>query len=107
MCAPVVPPPLSASHFEIVTYNFDGYSDLSELQKIDWDAVQAHWWSGPAIKATVQDRKQAEFLIEHSFSWNLVSRIGVRSSRIARKVLRTIEVSSHRPSVEIKPGWYY
>ena len=88
-------------------YYFDGYSDLSELQKIDWDAVQAHWWSGPAIKATVQDRKQAEFLIEHSFSWNLVSRIGVRSSRIARKVLRTIEVSSHRPSVEIKPGWYY
>ena len=86
---------------------FDDYSDLRQLAMVDWDAVQARWWSGPEIEATVQDRKQAEFLVERSLPWSLVARISVHSPGIRDKVRDTIQVSSHRPHVEVKPDWYY
>ena len=86
---------------------FEDYADLDQLAKVDWDAVQAHWWSGPSIDPTVQDRKQAEFLIEHSFAWTQVSRIGVASRAMYYRVQNVLQGSSHRPALEIKPGWYY
>ena len=48
---------------------FEDYSDLAQLDKIDWDAVQANNWAGER-----KEPKQAEFLIEGSFPWELVSR---------------------------------
>ena len=80
---------------------FDSYFDLSKLNKLDWQAIQAHNWR------ECLEAKQAEFLVEHSFPWELVSRIGVRSQDIRNAVLRTVETLCHRPSVEIKRGWYY
>ncbi len=81
---------------------FDDYSDLTQLHKIDWDAVIANQWSGER-----QFHKQAEFLVEHSFPWELISRIGVISRDIYRQVVESVRLSTHRPAVEIKPGWYY
>ena len=86
---------------------FEDYSDLGQLARIDWDAVQARWWSGPAIEPTVQDRKQAEFLVEGSFPWELVSRIGIQSQNIYAKVQTALQGAVHRPPVEIKGDWYY
>ena len=80
---------------------FEDYSDLSQLKMLNWDAVRAKYWQ------ECQDEKQAEFLVEGSFPWELISRIGVRSRRIGDSVLSTIRTHSHRPSVEIKRGWYY
>ena len=82
-------------------YYFDDFSDLSDLNSLDWDAIQATNWRD------CQEPKQAEFLVEGSFPWDLVSRIGVRSRRIGDRVLSTIQTHKHRPSVVIKPGWYY
>ena len=81
---------------------FDDYSQLSKLNVLDWEAIQANEWSGER-----KDPKQAEFLVEHSFPWGLVSGIGVRSSWIRDRVWRALQASCHRPSVEIKPCWYY
>ena len=80
---------------------FDDYSDLADLDKIDWNAVQAHYWSES------KESKQAEFLIERSFPWELVSRIGVRTQHIRNLVQAAMERSTHRPCVEIIPNWYY
>ena len=88
-------------------YYFEDYSNLSQLDKIDWDAVQAHWWSGPLVDPNVFDRKQAEFLIEHSFAWTQVSRIGVMTRAMYYRVQGVLQESPHRPAIEIKPGWYY
>ena len=82
-------------------YYFDDFSDLSDLNSLDWSAIQATDWRD------CQETKQAEFLVEGSFPWELVSRIGVRSRRVGDRVLSTIQPHSHRPSVVIKPGWYY
>ena len=81
---------------------FDDYSDLSQLNKIDWDAVRANQWAGER-----EDWKQAEFLIEQSFPWELVSRIGTNSRGTHRQALKLVQSSTHRPAVEIKPRWYY
>ena len=80
---------------------FEDYSDLSQLKMLNWDAIRAKYWQ------ECQDEKQAEFLVEGSFPWELISRIGVRSRRIGDSVLSTIRTHSHSPSVEIKRGWYY
>ena len=82
---------------------FEDYADLGRLDKINWDAVQATYWQ------EVKEDKQAEFLVELSFPWHLVDRvgIGVRSPSVYGKVLDAMRRAKHRPDVEIKPGWYY
>ncbi len=82
-------------------YYFDDFSALNDLNSLDWGAIKATDWRD------CQETKQAEFLVEGSFPWELVSRIGVRSRRVGDRVLSTIQPHSHRPSVVIKPGWYY
>ena len=81
---------------------FEDYSDLHQLNKLDWDAIQANIWVGQK-----EEGKQAEFLIRQSFPWDLVSRIGAHSAGIRDKVLDKIQVAGHQPPVEIKPDWYY
>ena len=59
---------------------FADYRDLSELDKLNWDAIQANTWVGQK-----KEGKQAEFLIKQSFPWRMVSRIGVHSAGIRDK----------------------
>ncbi len=81
---------------------FTDYDDLAQLNNLDWDAIRANVWVGERSYS-----KQAEFLMERSFPWELVSRIGVRSTAIRDRVLQVLQAAAHRPTVEIKPGWYY
>lgn len=78
----------------------EDYCDLAQLGKIDWDAVRATDWAGHR-----KDGKQAEFLIERSFPWALVRRIGVRSRGTEQRA-RAI-LGERRPPVHILPEWYY
>ena len=80
---------------------FEDYSDLHQLNKLDWDAIQATEWRDR------RGEKQAELLIEDSFPWDMVSCVGVHSAGIRDKVLDNIQVAGHQPPVEIKPNWYY
>ena len=80
---------------------FEDRRDLEQLGEIDWDAVQARVWQGRS------HGKQAEFLVDHSFPWALVQRVGVRSLRAQERARDAIRASEHRPAVEIKSGWYY
>ena len=83
------------------SYSFTDYIDLGRLDVIDWDAIRATDWR------TCRDAKQAEFLIEESFPWEQVSRIGVRSQAMYARVQHALQGVRHRPTVAIKPGWYY
>ena len=82
-------------------YYFKDFSDLSQLNQLDWQAIRARDWR------ECREDKQAEFLIERSFPWRLITGIGVESRNIGNRVLRMIQASKHRPPVQIKPGWYY
>jgi hypothetical protein len=86
---------------------FEDRSDLAQLREIDWEAVQAVRWAGSGISPSVMEGKQAEFLMEQSFPWELVSRIGVRSPQVREQVRELLTKAEHQPHVEIMPGWYY
>ena len=75
--------------------------DLEQLDEIDWDAVEAVNWQ------QCQESKQAEFLVEQRFSWELVSRIGVFTRQVSHQVAAAFGASAHRPHVEIRREWYY
>ena len=78
-------------------------SSLDRLGEVNWAAVEATDFRPAEIK----EGKQAEFLIQGSFPWELVERIGVLSQGIAQRASDAMRRASHRPMVEIKRDWYY
>ena len=80
---------------------FEDRSDLNQLHEIDWAAVQATDWR------RCKEGKQAEFLMQSSFPWHLVERIGVHSQSFYRQVTNVLPTGSHRPLIEVRPEWYY
>ena len=82
-------------------YVFDDYSDPRLLNKLDGEAITARIWRDH------QHGKKAEFLVEESFPWNLVRRVGVHSPGIQRQVRRALQASAHKPPVEVMSDWYY
>jgi len=81
--------------------HFEDRSDLRQLDEINWEAVNAHYWS------SVKDQKQAEFLIEDRFPWHLVEEIGVHNLTTGQQAAQAIGSAPHRPSVQVRPAWYY
>ena len=82
-------------------YYFEDRCELAQLGEIDWDAVQAKDWQ------QCKEGKQAEFLIQWQYPWELVSRIGVLSTQVSGQVCAALQAAAHRPPVEIRPDWYY
>ena len=82
---------------------FEDRRTLDDLGDINWDAVQARNWRDP----TVKEDKQAEFLVENYFAWQLVSRIGVMNEAIRRRAVDALAGSDHQPRVEVERDWYY
>ncbi len=83
-------------------YYFEDRCDLKYLNEINWQAVQADIWSGSGISSSIKEGKQAEFLMEFSFPWHLVERIGVSSVSSYHQVLNALPAGFNRPEVEIK-----
>ncbi|MGM0520101.1 MAG: DUF4433 domain-containing protein [Campylobacterota bacterium] len=80
---------------------FEDFNDLTYLNQIDWSVVSNSQWSH------ARDKKQAEFLCEHSFDWGLIERIGVSNQTVYQQVLNIICNANHKPCVEVKNDWYY
>ena len=81
---------------------FEDYSSLTQLDELNWDAIRAVNWAGDK-----KEGKQAEFLVEHSLPWTLISRIGVHSLSISNQVKEMMGVTGHSQPVAIKSDWYY
>lgn len=76
---------------------------LDQLDEINWKGVAATDFRSSEVK----EAKQSEFLVEQSFPWHLVERIGVHSQGIAPRVASAMTGSTHRPKVEVQRNWYY
>ena len=83
------------------SFYFEDRCDLEQLDEIDWDAVSARFW--PHCK----EEKQAEFLVERSFPWKLVRRVGVHSVNTYEQATAAMQAADHQPDVEIRQEWYY
>ncbi len=80
---------------------FQDRCDLAQLEEIDWKAVGANDWRD------LKEKKQAEFLVEQSFPWSLVRRVGVHSAKVLEQAHSAMRATAHQPTVEIKRDWYY
>ena len=89
------------------TAYFDCWNNVQDLYRINWDAVQAGRWGGDGVSPTIKEGKQAEFLVEQSFAWQLVERIGVRTQETYAKVKVTLKSATHKPPVSVMNDWYY
>ena len=83
------------------SWEFEDFCDLAQLGRIDWKAVQAKYWS------ECKETKQAEFLVEGFFPWNLVQRVGVISCDLQKRATEVLKAARYKPSIEIKRNWYY
>jgi hypothetical protein len=88
-------------------YYFENRCNLTQLDEINWDAVQTNQWAGNGISRSVKEGKQAEFLVESFVPWSLVCHIGVLSRAIAQDVAQAMASTNHRPTIEIRTDWYY
>ena len=89
------------------TSYFEDRCDLGQLSDINWSAVRANRWSGIGVPESYKEGKQAEFLVERDFPWELISRIGVCTPKVRDQTLASLEAAEYRPPVEIRPNWYY
>lgn len=83
------------------SYYFEDRADLAQLHEINWDAVQSNNWQ------QCKEAKQSEFLLEESFPWQLIKRVGVINPVMYRQVVNTLPLNGHRPNVEVRREWYY
>jgi hypothetical protein len=83
------------------SYYFEDRCDLNQLNEIDWQSVQTHHWQN------CKEGKQAEFLLEQFFPWELIEKIGVASNVTYQQVMNAIPSNGHRPNVVIEEQWYY
>ncbi len=77
------------------------YDDLSRLDEVPWQVMDKTYWTD------VAEERQAEFLVHEFFPWTAVAEIGVMSNTAETKVKTAMAGSSHRPSVTVRPEWYY
>ena len=80
---------------------FEDRCDLAQLDEIDWSAVGAMDWRGR------REKKQAEFLMERSFPWTLIRRVGVCTVETYNGATEAMRSADHRPAVTVQPRWYY
>lgn len=79
------------------------FDNLDQLERVNWDAVEARQWRDPDVK----EGKQAEFLVEQCFPWECVDAIGVIDARMAQQVTGIITGANHIPDILIQRDWYY
>lgn len=86
------------------TRYFEDYCTVPGFENIRWDAVNARYWSDPQVK----ERKAAEFLIEHSFPFNLVERLGIHSLEpVTQRIQKMLAQTEYAAKLQNCPGWYY
>jgi len=88
----------------------DFYDDIEYLYLepiIDWELMEARYWSDTEEDPDRKRRRQAEFLVYQFFPWHLVNEIGVINSTIQSQVRNLLLKSVHKPNILVHRDWYY
>jgi hypothetical protein len=79
------------------------FNDLMRLNDLNWESIAATDWRDPIVK----ERKQAEFLVQQCFSWQLIERIGVIDNETSERVSAILADADHKPAIVVARNWYY
>jgi hypothetical protein len=90
------------------TMAFTGfYDNLAQLDQVDWDVMESHYWNDTNADPDRKRRRQAEFLVKDRCPWELISEIGVQNRNIKKRVQEILENAAHHPVISIHTEWYY
>ncbi|WP_204104258.1 MULTISPECIES: DUF4433 domain-containing protein [Spirulina sp. CCY15215] len=89
-----------------------GYSEFYDNWEclewaIDWEIMEARYWSDTDEDGDRKRRRQAEFLVYECCPWTCIKEIGVINSTMQTKVREILQTVAHQPSVTIQSSWYY
>jgi len=87
-----------------ITQSFD---DLADLNRLDWNVMQARQWADTDIDNDRKRRRQAEFLVYNFSPWLLIDEIEVIRREVKIQVEQILQNMEHKPSVVVRPNWYY
>ncbi len=85
------------------------YEDPSQLDRVDWQAVNARYWAADATDNDRQRRKQAELLVHRFCPWSVIRGIAVIDQQMQGRVEEILEQHSAelRRRIAIRREWYY
>lgn len=95
--------PIAFSTSNAGSFTADFYKQQKDLDKIDWDSVNARWFTDSGVR----ERKQAEFLMHDWFPWSLVEHVGVFDQNTLKLAKRAIAIGTNDPTIGIENGWYF
>ncbi|MBN1420466.1 MAG: DUF4433 domain-containing protein [Planctomycetes bacterium] len=81
----------------------DFRSRLEELPLLDWEAIAATDFR----PSRVREHKQAEFLLEGSFPFELVESIGIRSDNLRTRAETALAGARSREIIVVRQEWYF
>lgn len=87
-----------------LTTQFDGPEGLGE---IDWQIMEAQYWSDTDEDGDRKRRRQAEFLVWEQVPFSAVKQIGVISADMEQRVIQALQNAENPPPVHIRRDWYY
>jgi hypothetical protein len=82
------------------------FTDLADLQRIDWPLMNSHFWNDINEYPNRKQRRQAEFLVHQICPWDLVTEIGVLNVQMEQRVIAILD-QLPRPPITIHRDWYY
>jgi hypothetical protein len=83
------------------------FTDLKDLNEIDWDVMCSRYWADTLADGDRKRRRQAEFLVYRFFPFTLVETVGVINQSMAQQVADLLRPLVKKPIVRVTPEWYY
>jgi len=76
---------------------------VDRFDELDWSRIASTNFSD----STVKEAKQAEFLVENFFPFELIDQIGVCNQNTLRLVREALDSGGYSPSLRVRRNWYY
>ena len=85
------------------------YEDISNLDKVDWSVMGSQYWNDREEDPDRKRRRQAEFLIHQTFSWDAVEFLAVKNQNLKNRLDKYLldEWPHQVKPVRVESGWYY
>lgn len=85
----------------------DYFNDLKDLDKVDWEIMNAKYWSDTEYDSDRRRRRMAEFLVYNYVPLECFIGIGVYNEYYKEEVEKILKEFTASIPVKIKGNWYY
>ncbi|WP_237498711.1 MULTISPECIES: DUF4433 domain-containing protein [unclassified Streptomyces] len=83
------------------------YDDLTHLDQVDWDIMEAYLWRDTADDPDRKRRRMAEFLMHKTAPLSGMLGIATMTEETANSVRTILAQHSHSMDVRVRREWYY